>query len=71
MEHADVTFLVDNDAVFNICKTKLDVDNASYRELNQLIAQVNKFQISEILFKVLCTSRLFLLSLHHLDLREN
>ena len=40
MEHADVTFLVDNDAVFNICKTKLDVDNASYRELNQLIAQV-------------------------------
>ena len=41
MEHADVTFLVDNDAVFNICKSKLDVDNASYRELNQLIAQVN------------------------------
>merc|ERR1712112_798313 len=40
MEHADVTFLVDNDAVFNICKSKLDVDNASYRELNQLIAQV-------------------------------
>ena len=43
MEHADVTFLVDNDAVFNICKSKLDVDNASYRELNQLIAQVNLY----------------------------
>ena len=40
MEHADVTFLVDNDAVFSICKNKLDVEHSSYRELNQLIAQV-------------------------------
>jgi len=40
MEHADVTFLVDNDAVFNICKNKLDIEHSSYKELNQLIAQV-------------------------------
>ena len=40
MEHADVTFLVDNDAVFDICKNRLDVERSSYRELNQLIAQV-------------------------------
>merc|ERR1712110_819827 len=40
MEHADVTFLVDNDALFNICKNKLDVERPSYKELNQLIAQV-------------------------------
>jgi len=40
MEFSDVTFLVDNDAVFGICKDKLEVPMASYRELNQLIAQV-------------------------------
>merc|ERR1712112_442918 len=40
MEFSDVTFLVDNDAVFSICKNKLEVPMASYRELNQLIAQV-------------------------------
>jgi len=40
MDHADVTFLVDNEAVFNICKNKLDVERSSYQELNQLIAQV-------------------------------
>merc|ERR1712212_729505 len=40
MEHADVTFLVDNDALFNICKNKLDVERPSYKELNQMIAQV-------------------------------
>merc|ERR1712126_133727 len=26
MDHSDVTFLVDNDAVFNICKNKLDIE---------------------------------------------
>ena len=40
MDHSDVTFLVDNDAVFKICKNKLDIENPSYKELNQLIAQV-------------------------------
>jgi len=40
MDHVDVTFLVDNDAVFSICKNKLQVENSSYKELNQLIAQV-------------------------------
>ena len=40
MDHSDVTFLVDNEAVFNICKNKLDVERSSYTELNQLIAQV-------------------------------
>merc|ERR1712013_656621 len=40
MEFSDVTSLVDNDAVFGICKDKLEVPMASYRELNQLIAQV-------------------------------
>ena len=33
MEHADVTFLVDNDAVFDICKNRLEVERSSYREL--------------------------------------
>jgi tubulin alpha len=27
MEHSDVTFLVDNDAVFGICKNKLEVSS--------------------------------------------
>merc|ERR1711872_64083 len=40
MEFSDVTFLVDNDAVFGICKDKLEVPMASYRELNRLIGQI-------------------------------
>lgn len=40
IEHVDVTFLVDNDAVFDICKIRLEVERSTYRELNQLIAHV-------------------------------
>jgi len=40
MEHSGVTFYIDNEAVFNICRKKLDVTTASYKSLNQLIAQV-------------------------------
>jgi len=40
MEHHGVTFLIDNEAVFNICRNKLDVPMSSYKELNQMIAQV-------------------------------
>jgi len=40
MECSAVNFLMDNEAIFNICKNKLDVPHASYRELNQLISQV-------------------------------
>ena len=54
MEHADVTFLVDNDAVFDICKNRLDVERSSYRELNQLIAQV----IEEWIWDLICFDNL-------------
>ena len=40
MDHADVTFLLDNDALFQICKSRLDIDRPSYVDLNRLIAQV-------------------------------
>merc|ERR1711962_1458012 len=40
MDYQGVTFLVDNESVFNLCRNKLDVPMSSYKELNQLIAQV-------------------------------
>ena len=52
MEHADVTFLVDNDAVFDICKNRLEVERSSYRELNQLIAQVARRWIRSSSLKI-------------------
>ena len=38
--HADVTFLVDNEAIYDICRKKLDVERPSYPTLNRLISQL-------------------------------
>lgn len=40
MEQTDCSFLVDNEAIFDICQRKLDVGRPSYSNLNHLIAQV-------------------------------
>lgn len=40
IEHADCTFLVDNEAVYDICRRNLDVPRPNYEHLNRLIAQV-------------------------------
>ena len=39
IEHSDVTFLVDNEAIFDICRRNLDIERPTYANLNRLIAQ--------------------------------
>uniref|UniRef100_UPI00358E9D63 tubulin alpha chain, testis-specific-like n=1 Tax=Myxine glutinosa TaxID=7769 RepID=UPI00358E9D63 len=40
LEHSDCTFMVDNQAIFDICRRNLDIERPSYTNLNRLIAQV-------------------------------
>lgn len=40
IENSDCTFLVDNEAVYDICKRQLDIPRPDYEHLNRLIAQV-------------------------------
>jgi len=40
LEHSDCSFMVDNEAIFEICKKKLAVASPSFTNLNRLIAQV-------------------------------
>jgi tubulin alpha len=40
LEHNDVTVLLDNEAVYDICRRNLDLERPSYTNLNRLIAQV-------------------------------
>ncbi|KAF9164432.1 Tubulin alpha-3C/D chain [Actinomortierella ambigua] len=39
LEHADCTFMVDNEAIYDICRKNLGVDRPTYSNLNRLIAQ--------------------------------
>lgn len=40
MEYSNVTFLFDNEALYDICQHSLKVDRPAYRNLNRLLAQV-------------------------------
>lgn len=40
LEHTDVTFCLDNEALYDVCKSKLNVERPTYTNLNRLIAQV-------------------------------
>jgi len=40
LEHTDVAFLLDNQAIYDICKSSLDIEMPSYSNLNRLVAQV-------------------------------
>merc|ERR1712025_1448673 len=40
LEHSDCSFMVDNEAIYDICRRNLGVSRPSYENLNRLIAQV-------------------------------
>ena len=40
LEHSDCAFMVDNEAIYDICRRNLDIERPSYTNLNRLIGQV-------------------------------
>jgi tubulin alpha len=40
LEHSHCAFMVDNEAVYDICRRNLDIERPSYANLNRLIAQI-------------------------------
>ena len=40
LEYSDLTFNLDNEALYNVCRTSLDIERPSYSNINRLVAQV-------------------------------
>ncbi|EPY80304.1 tubulin, alpha 1-like protein [Camelus ferus] len=40
LEHSDCAFLVDNEAIYDICRRNLDIEHPTYTNLNRLIGQI-------------------------------
>ncbi|ROT83175.1 putative Tubulin alpha 1 [Penaeus vannamei] len=40
LEHSDCAFMVDNEAIYDICRRNLDIERPSYANLNRLIGQI-------------------------------
>ncbi|KAK4884615.1 hypothetical protein RN001_000886 [Aquatica leii] len=51
LEHSDCSFIFDNEAIYDICRTKLDVERPSYTNLNRLLAQIISSVTSSLRFE--------------------
>uniref|UniRef100_A0A8W8M9X3 Uncharacterized protein n=1 Tax=Magallana gigas TaxID=29159 RepID=A0A8W8M9X3_MAGGI len=40
LEHSDCAFMVDNEAIYDVCRRNLDIERPTYTNLNRLIAQI-------------------------------
>eukprot|EP01119_Soliformovum_irregulare_P018145 TRINITY_DN54_c0_g2_i1.p1 TRINITY_DN54_c0_g2~~TRINITY_DN54_c0_g2_i1.p1 ORF type:complete len:451 (+),score=158.67 TRINITY_DN54_c0_g2_i1:151-1503(+) len=40
LEHTDVAFMLDNEAIYQICNRSLDIEKPNYTNLNRLVAQL-------------------------------
>merc|ERR1712210_247602 len=40
LEHTDVAVMLDNEAVYDICRRTLDIERPTYTNLNRLIGQI-------------------------------
>lgn len=40
LEHSDCAFMVDNEAIYDICNRKLNIERPSYTNLNRLVGQI-------------------------------
>jgi len=51
IEHSDITLVLDNEAIYDICKSKLDIERPAYSNLNQIIAQTISSLTASIRFE--------------------
>ncbi|KAH0510658.1 Tubulin alpha-1C chain [Microtus ochrogaster] len=40
LEHSDCAFMVDNEAIYDICRRNIDIERPTYTNLNRLISQI-------------------------------
>ncbi|CAH1395933.1 unnamed protein product [Nezara viridula] len=51
LEFSDCVFLADNEAMYNICQNRLDIDSPTYRNLNNILAQTVSSITASLRFK--------------------
>ena len=48
LEHTDVAVMLDNEAIYDICRRNLDIERPTYTNLNRLVTQV-RIQLNQFL----------------------
>lgn len=55
-DHSDCAFMVDNEAIYDICRKNLDIERPKYYNLNRLISQVVSSITASLRFDGKCCS---------------
>merc|ERR1712159_565796 len=50
MGHTDVTFCMDNEALYDVCRRNLDIERPTYTNLNRLLGQVSSSLTASLRF---------------------
>lgn len=50
LEHTDVAVLLDNEAIYDICRRSLDIERPTYTNLNRLVSQVSKLKVFDTFY---------------------
>merc|ERR1711937_610201 len=50
LEHTDVTFCLDNEAIYDVCRRCLDIERPTYTNLNRIIAQITSSLTASLRF---------------------
>merc|ERR1712154_220070 len=50
LDHTEISIVLDNEAIYEICQRKLDIDRPSYDTLNRMIAKVVSSMTSSLRF---------------------
>jgi tubulin alpha len=58
LEHTDVSILLDNEAIYDICRRSLDIERPTYTNLNRLVSQVCLFRQCLLMSKCIRCSML-------------
>ena len=51
MEHSDISFMLDNESIYGLCRKKLDVERPTFNNLNRLICQVASSMTASLRFE--------------------
>ncbi|KAE8663137.1 Tubulin alpha-5 chain [Hibiscus syriacus] len=80
LEHTDVAVLLDNEAIYDICRRSLDIERPTYTNLNSLISQIISSLTTSLRFDgaitwtlqsfrlTLCRILVFISCSHHMHL---
>ena len=59
LEHTDVAVLLDNEAIYDICRRSLDIERPTYTNLNRLVSQVLSWFTVVAFFVVILSCKWF------------